>query len=155
MAGRFTRKTITTFLLVEQSLDEIVLIEHAFAEAPANIELKVVRDGLDAVRYLEGEDEFVDRERFPMPAAILLDLQIAHFSGFQFLEWLRKKSPQICRLLPAIALSPTNLEEDIQHSYALGANAVMVKPFNWLTFKEQMNALGIFWTQHAQLAHVQ
>src|SRR4051794_36529972 len=76
-------------LLVEDSHFDIELLQHAFKKAGLSQPMKVVRDGVDAMSYLLGVGEFADRERYPVPNILLIDLNMPRFSGLEFLTWLR------------------------------------------------------------------
>ena len=133
----------TTFLLVEDDKDDVVLMERQLKLAPGEIYFRCVGDGLEAMRYLKGEVEYADRDKYPMPDVILLDLKMPRFSGFDFLEWLHQRSPDHQRLIPVVVISSSDDPEDIRRAYALGANSYLVKPVNWEKFKERVKALGI------------
>src|SRR5690348_11940255 len=60
----------TTFLLVEDDPDDAFFVEREFKKAPANIRVRHVRDGEAAIRYLQGEDEFANRQKYPLPNVI-------------------------------------------------------------------------------------
>src|SRR5688572_770867 len=47
-----------------------------------------VRDGEEAVAYLKGEGQFADRERFPLPGVLFLDLRMPRRNGLEVLDWL-------------------------------------------------------------------
>lgn len=60
----------------------------------------LVIDGKDAIAYLEGEGEFNDRSKFPLPAAILLDLNMPRMTGYEVLEWFRS-NPEFHQFITA------------------------------------------------------
>ena len=92
-----------TILLVEDSPDDVLLTRLAFQHAGISHRLVAVSDGEQAVQYLNCEGPYADRERFPIPRLILLDLEMPHMTGFEFLVWVRRESE--LRLLPVIAVS--------------------------------------------------
>src|ERR1051325_1101791 len=146
--------TTTTFLLVEDDPDSVALMERAFQKAPAHIRVRHVGDGRQAVRYLRGEGEYADHQKYPLPNVILLDLKMPGFSGFDFLEWLHSESPGELRLIPVIVMSSSSLQEDVNRAYALGVNSYMRKPIDWDTFRERIRQLGIFWSEHAETPEI-
>src|SRR5687767_14644211 len=91
--GTCMRKSGTTFVLVEDDANDVLIVQQEFKRASKNSRMSVVSDGIEAKRYLEGKDEYRDRLKYPLPQVILLDLKMPRFSGFDFLEWLRAKSP--------------------------------------------------------------
>jgi len=80
-----------TVLLAEDDADDVLLTQIAFQKARLANPLQVVRDGEEAIDYLKGEGKFADREKFPFPILLLLDLKMPRTHGFQVLEWLRKE----------------------------------------------------------------
>jgi len=143
-----TRNT-TTFLLVEDSLDDAYLVELEFTKAP-HLRLRHVRDGQEAIDYLKGAPPYNDRTQYPMPNVILLDLKMPRVGGFDFLHWRHTESRDDFRLIPVIVMSGSNLQQDVKRAYELGANIYMSKPVDWNQFRERMRLLGILWSEHAE-----
>ena len=118
-----------TILLVEDNPADILLIQRAFRQADlSHISLQIVRDGDAAVLYLSGEREYLDRERYPLPILILLDLKLPRRSGHEVLEWLRQQ-PDLKRL-PVIMLTAKAQDRDVLEGYKTGADMYLTKPFN-------------------------
>lgn len=144
----------TTFLLLEDDPNDVFFVEHEFKSAPAHIKLHSVRDGVEAIEYLEGKGKFTDRHRYPLPDIILLDLKMPRLNGFDFLQWLRHKAPDNLSLIPAIVMSSSAVQSDIVRCYQLGANSYIVKPVNWDDFRKRIKALGLYWTEHSEIPHL-
>ena len=140
----------TTFLLVEDDPNDAFFVAHYFKSAPAHIRLRTVSDGAEAMRYIDGTGEYADRQKFPLPDVILLDLKMPRVSGFEFLEWLRSRVPDSLNIIPVVVMSSSAFEQDVQRAYALGVNSYMVKPVNWEEFQQRITALGIYWTEHTE-----
>src|SRR5688572_11742413 len=140
------------FLLVEDSADDVLLVEHAFKEGGAPHRLYPVGDGEQAMDYLIGMGTYSDRKKYPLPSVILLDIKMPRVTGFEFLEWLHREAPVDLRLIPVIVMSSSNDERDIKRAYQLGANCYLIKPIAWAEFKEQLKALNIFWGDYVQTA---
>src|ERR1051326_2388427 len=85
----------STVLLAEDDLDDVLLTQIAFERARLANPLQVVRDGEEAIAYLRGEGAFADRERFPFPILLLLDLKMPKVDGFQVLSWLQSQPPSL------------------------------------------------------------
>jgi CheY-like chemotaxis protein len=88
--------------------------------------LVAVRDGQETMDYLSGAGVFSDREKFPEPAVMLLDLKMPRVDGFEVLVW--RNQQEQWRDLPIIVLSSSGLETDVQRALALGADAYRIKP---------------------------
>jgi CheY-like chemotaxis protein len=139
----------TTFLLVEDDPNDVLLLEMEFQNCRSPIRLFSVGDGGEAIDYLEGRGRYSDRDKYPQPDVVLLDLKMPRINGFQFLEWLRKSSTPN-RLIPVVVMSSSALREDVDKAYTLGANSYMVKPIGWHLFKERIQTLGIYWSEHTE-----
>jgi CheY-like chemotaxis protein len=87
-----------TVLLCEDDPDDVLLTQIAFEKARLANPLQIVRDGEEAIAYLEGEGRFADRTRFPLPILVLLDLKMLKLDGFHVLQWLRSQ-PESSRLM--------------------------------------------------------
>lgn len=115
-----------TVLLVDDSENDLLLSRLAFNKAGFNARLQTVGDGETAIAYLKGEARFGDRERFPLPAAVLLDLNMPKMTGFDLLSFVRNE-PAFHRI-PFIVLTASARSEDVQTAYDLRAHAYLVKP---------------------------
>jgi len=129
-------------------------MEREFKEAPGHIRLHTVNDGSEAMDYIEGKGKFQNRHQYPTPDVILLDLKMPKVNGFEFLEWLRRESPDEHHLIPVVVMSSSALESDVKRAYELHVNSYMVKPVRWEDFRNRVRAIGIYWADHVQKPHM-
>src|SRR5947207_1284858 len=80
--------TDSRILLIEDDLNDVALIKRAFRRVLPAAKLEVLNNGEEAIAYLLGQGIYADRERYPMPDLILLDLQIPRKSGLEVLSWI-------------------------------------------------------------------
>ncbi|GAB1539463.1 response regulator [Scytonema sp. NUACC21] len=132
-----------TILLVEDNPRDIFLIQRALNKANITNPLQVVNDGDAAVSYLSGQEPYSDRDRYPLPVLILLDLKLPRRSGFEVLMWLRQQSR--LKRLPVVVLTSSKDHIDINHIYDLGVNAYMVKPVVFNNLVEIFKTLNLHW----------
>ena len=116
-------------LLAEDDPNDVLLLERAFRKAGLGECLRVVCDGEQAVDYLAGRGTYADRERFPLPFMLLLDLKMPGIDGFGVLQWLRAQ-PALKQLL-VVVLTSSNLQADVDRAYGLGANSYLIKPIEF------------------------
>jgi len=116
-----------TILLVDDSKNDLALMEVAFRKAELKAPLQVVHGGEQAIAYLAGEGQYRNRNQFPLPAVILLDLNMPMKDGFEVLDWLRSKPPLLKRI-STIILTASARPEDVERAFELGANSYLVKP---------------------------
>jgi CheY-like chemotaxis protein len=134
---------LPTVLLVEDSQNDILLIERAVRQASLAATLSVVRDGDAAVEYLSGAGPYADRQRHPLPILVLLDLKLPRRSGLEVLEWQRQQ-PGL-RRLPVAVLTSSNQMADVNRAYDLGANSYLVKPVAPDAMLDLVKLLGLYW----------
>ncbi len=133
-----------TILLVEDNPADILLMQRTFRdESLSKISLQIVRDGDAAVFYLSGEGEYSDRERYPLPVLILLDLKLPRRSGHEVLVWLRQQ-PELKRL-PVVILTSSGEKVDINQAYDSGVNSYLVKPTGLMALMEMMKTVNLYW----------
>lgn len=132
-------------LLVEDSSTDILFIQRAFKQANVLNPIRIVRDGDEAISYLAGQDSYCDRNEYPLPALILLDLKLPRRSGLEVLEWL-KQQPTIKRI-PVIVLTSSREDADVDQAYDLGVSSYCVKPTNLTALKHLVEKINAYWLQ--------
>lgn len=95
--------TNQVILIVEDDANDVLLLHRAFQKANIVVPLQTVSHGDDAVAYLAGEGVYADRERYPPPVLVLLDLKLPRRSGLEVLEWIRGQGG--LRRLPVVVLT--------------------------------------------------
>src|SRR5262245_5456454 len=125
------------FLLVEDNPEDAFLIEIELTRM-AGCRLCFVKDGQQAVDYLEGKFPYDDRREFPLPELILLDLKMPRLDGFGFLRWLRALPLDDVAAIPVIIISSSDSKAHVREAYRLGANFYLGKPLNFAAFSERI-----------------
>lgn len=77
------------------------------------------------------------------PEIILLDINLPGMNGFEVLQFIRSKARH--KRTPVIMLTSSDSENDIEKSYAFGANAYLVKPDNLQAMHEVLEDTFNFW----------
>jgi DNA-binding response OmpR family regulator len=116
---------IPIVLLVEDDPDHELLVEFALRRASLGIRIRAVPNGAAAIQYLSCEPPFNDREAYPIPALIILDLNLPIVSGFEVLEWLQSRED--LWEVPVVVFSASDDPEDSKRAFSLGARAYRVK----------------------------
>lgn len=138
----FEGTMLKPILLVEDNPKDVELALIALERSRLSNEVVVVRDGEEALAYLNRTGEHA--ARYPgNPAVILLDLKLPKISGLRVLEVVRADA--VLRSVPVVMLTSSNEEPDLKEAYRLGVNAYVVKPVNFSEFVEAISGLGIFW----------
>jgi CheY-like chemotaxis protein len=105
--------------------------------------LQVVRDGADTIEYLGGEGLYDNRDLFPFPLLLLLDLHMPKVNGFDVLRWIQEH-PEIPPLKVAVLTSSAE-PRDYASAMALGAHSYFVKPGSLIEFVELMRRIQGHW----------
>src|SRR5206468_2292026 len=111
-------------LLVEDDSNDVFFFERAAKKAGLIAPIHVLRDGHEAVTYLNGDGIYADRNAHPFPILMVLDLNLPQRHGLEVLRWLRQCKS--CRTLLVIVLTSSRSELDIHEAYELGANSYLV-----------------------------
>jgi CheY-like chemotaxis protein len=126
-------------LLVEDDPGDVLLTREAFEQHHLGLQLHVVGDGEEALRFLRRTGDFAGA---PWPALVMLDLNLPRRSGLEVLGEL-KADPGL-RTIPVVVLTTSQAEQDIQRSYQLHANAYVVKPFDADQFSDTIRQIDNF-----------
>lgn len=130
-------------LLVEDNVMDVALTLDAFKEARLSNRIAVVNNGEDALRYIFGEGKYADRNRYPLPHLILLDLKMPGLSGIEVLQ--RLKQTETYKRIPVVILTSSTEEGDRAMSYDLGANSYLVKPISFSGFLDVVKHITDYW----------
>lgn len=130
-------------LLVEDNPDDIELTMLAFQRSHIANRVDVVKDGAAALDYLLGRGEFAANAEKPLPAVVLLDIQLPKLDGLQVLQAIREHAE--ARHVPVVMLTSSRHQEDLVRSYDLGANSFIRKPVEFEKFVEAIRQVEIYW----------
>jgi CheY-like chemotaxis protein len=130
-------------LLVEDNEDDVALIRRAFARNNIGNPLKVVRNGNEAILYLQGAGRYRDRSEFPLPKLVLLDLTLPGVDGFEVISWIRAQ-PEL-RMLRVLVMTSSRTIQDVNRAYQLGANSFLVKPTDFEDLVTLTQSLRGYW----------
>ena len=133
---------LRTILLAEDDANDLELTLEALKAYRVANEVVTVRDGAQALDYLEARGAFAERPP-ANPALVLLDLKMPKVDGLEVLRHI-KSTPRL-RTIPVVMLTSSREEHDVIRSYDLGVNAYVVKPVEFSEFVDAVRQLGGFW----------
>jgi CheY-like chemotaxis protein len=139
-----------TVLLVEDNENDAFFITTALQQAGVNDSFHVVEDGKEALAYLQGDGKYADREAYPVPYLILLDLKLPFVPGLQVLKWVRER-PEFDTTV-VLVLTSSNNRADLEAAYRLRANAYLVKPSGLEEVRRLARSIHDFWLLQNQPA---
>jgi CheY-like chemotaxis protein len=112
-------------LLIDDCEEDAVLIRQALRKSGLEDPVFCIRDAEEAVAYLKGDREYADREQYPIPNILLLDVHMPKMSGLELLGWL-KQQPELNRVLVVMLTRPEDTRQ-IQEAFRLGALSYLNK----------------------------
>lgn len=137
-----------TILMADDDEDDRILAQDAMKESRVLNELHFVEDGVELLDYLNGVGKYSDRDQYPLPGLILLDLNMPKKDGREALGEI-KNSPNL-RRIPVVILTTSKAEEDMLRGYDLGAASYITKPVTFDSLVELMKALGKYWVEFVE-----
>jgi len=129
-------------LHVEDEEDDAFLFRRAMIQTGDSVAIQFASDGQKAIDYLQGTGGFANREEFPLPSLVLLDLKLPLVPGLAVLKWIRQ---QAALFIPVVILSSSESDDDIGAAYELGANAYLVKPSDTGELPDIAKTVKDFW----------
>lgn len=139
------RSTIEV-LLVDDHPGDVRLTIEAFSESKVPSNLKVVRDGAEALAYLRHHDSYANSK---LPDLILLDLNLPKKDGFEVLAEI--KGDERLKKIPVIVFTTSAAEGDIERAYECHANSYVTKPLELDQFLHAVHAIEDFWLSQVKL----
>jgi two-component system, chemotaxis family, response regulator Rcp1 len=127
-------------LLVDDNSADVRLTQESLKEHKAYCYTAVASDGIEAMAYLRREAPYVDAAR---PDIVLLDLNMPRKDGCEVLEAV-KTDPNLKRI-PVVIMTTSNADQDVLHSYNLGANCYIVKPVDLEQLSTIVKSIEDFW----------
>jgi two-component system, response regulator len=131
-------------LLVEDNETDIKLTLRAFQKSEIQNNLFVVRSGQAALDFIMGKGEYQDRDKYPCPDIILMDIRMPVMEGLEALRII--KEHPVYRQIPVAILTTSKNEHDVISSFMLGAVSYIQKPVSFDTFVELINGFNYYWS---------
>ena len=138
---------VVPVLLVEDDPDDVQIAKRAFEKGNIANPLYIVRDGEEAMEFLQHTGRYADADQAPRPGLILLDLNLPRLDGREVLG-LIKKDPDLLRI-PVVVLTTSSDEADVLECYKDGANTFITKPVQFGKFLEAVITIGQYWLRIA------
>jgi len=118
-------------LLVEDNPTDEFVVKEVLDGCGLNLDPHVVRNGQDALRYLQALEQ---DGKAACPALVLLDLNLPKVSGLEILKALRKSLR--CSRTPVIVVTSSSAETDRYAAKQLGAEGYFQKPTDLASYME-------------------
>ncbi len=138
-----------TIIMADDDPDDRELAKEAFAECRLANDVHFVEDGEELMEYLCRKGKYSGMTEAPLPALILLDLNMPRKDGREALKEI-KSDPDLKRI-PIVVLTTSKAEEDILRTYDLGVNSYVTKPVTFESLVETIKVLGKYWFEIVEL----
>lgn len=133
-----TASTLHT-LLAEDDRAYARVVQHALRRARPDISVSHVSDGAEALEYVYGRGRYADRDTYPLPRLILLDLRMPRVDGFEVLRQL-KRDP-CTRDIVVVVMTSSDMPCDKERCCEYGADLFVTKPVEMGELFEQLEAI--------------
>ena len=102
---------LNCILLVDDNDATNVFNEYIINELGVCDTIRNVHNGLEALNYIKGEEDYCNRQKHPLPELIFLDINMPKMGGFEFIEEYQKL-PEVQKTAIVIFLTTSCLKED-------------------------------------------
>ena len=129
----------TEILLVEDNEGDVILTLEIFNELMLLNKINVVKDGEQAIRYLNKQKEF---ENVKTPDLIFLDINLPKINGKEVLQYIN--SQPFLKSIPVIVLTTSSSRLDEQECFKNNAKFYIIKPLQINTLLQAIASLKVF-----------
>ena len=136
-------RTVLGILKAGGQPDDPCILKRACEQARVTFRCESVKSSDEAVRYLTGAEPYGNRSRYPMPALVMLDLELDGNEGYRMLSWIRHE-PRL-RYLPVVVLSQSKSQMNMRRAYDSGASSYVLAPANFAGMGELVKLIDRFW----------
>lgn len=136
-------KSSIPILIADDDEEDRMLVEEAMEESCLANPLRFVENGEEVMDYLHHRGAFKDKNKYPRPGLILLDLNMPKKDGREVLAEI--KADGNLRKIPIVVLTTSKAEEDILRTYDLGVNSYITKPVTFAGLVDIIQNLGKYW----------
>jgi CheY-like chemotaxis protein len=132
-------------LVIEDSDEDYEALRRALGQSSVKMQLHRCLTGQSAIDYLENSILAENTPTIPMPALILLDLNLPGMNGHRVLQAI-KQNPRL-QHFPTVILTTSNNPKDVEACYRSGANGYVCKAMDWKEFKVSMQTFVRYWLE--------
>ena len=136
-------ETVLGIVKLDGRRAEPCIFKRACEKARVTFQCESVQSAGEGIQYLSGAGAFRNRKRFPLPALVVVDLDLDGGDGLRVLSWIRSQ-PQF-RYLPVVVLSGSKNQYDMKRAYDRGASSYLLKPRNFKAMVEIVKLIDRYW----------
>ena len=126
-------------LMAEDNGDDVELIKRKFKVRDINCNLFVAKNGEEALDYMYHKKKYLDKEKFPDPDLILLDIRMPKINGIEVLKEI--KSNEKLKDIPVVMLTVSTIEKDVLASFENGCDHYVTKSVAFENFEKTLEPI--------------
>jgi|SRR5439155_5260730 len=111
-------------LSTEDTVDGRTLLRIASSKSERMHFIGTMSDGQELVGYMKGEGKYADREKYPLPDKMLLDLILPKKDAFEVSEWLRGQPFEDSIV---VVFSGADRIQSVEKPGAIGSNSFLTE----------------------------
>jgi two-component system, response regulator len=132
-----------TILLVEDNQDHAELTLRALKNGNMLNDVHWVKDGEEALEFVQQRGRYAEPARVPRPGLILLDIKLPKLDGHEVLQELKRD--ERLRTIPVVMLTTSRESDEVTACYVAGANGFVSKPVSFRDFIETIQTIKLYW----------
>jgi CheY-like chemotaxis protein len=136
-------------LIADDDSEDTMLIREALIENQIENKVQRVENGEELMDYLKNTGNYSNKEKYPLPGVIMLDLNMPKMDGREALKEI-KGDINLCSI-PIIVFTTSSNDKDLNLSYKFGANSYISKPVTFSSMVELMRTFSNYWLQTVDL----
>ena len=130
-------------LFAEDNEDDVFLLRRAFERTGLDVDMHRAKDGRETVEYLEGAGKYADRQRYPIPMVLVLDLMMPGLHGVEVIRWVRAESGVVS--LPILVASDSIRRAEVERAMRAGASWFIRKQWDFKQIAGLVSLLKALW----------
>lgn len=144
-----THSKSIAILIADDDAEDRMLLKEALEENHLKNTVHFVENGEELMDFLYNRGKYTNKETYPLPGLILLDLNMPKKDGREALKEIKEDTH--LKHLPVVILTTSKAEEDILKTYDLGVSSFITKPVTFAALVEMMKTLADYWFDLVQL----
>jgi len=132
-------------LIIEEDPNEAFLMVQALEKADIHSPIPILRDSVLALDYMSGRAPYSNRDRFPLPTALILDPVRENASDLELLRWIRGSRSLLH--LPVLIITQSERVDQMRERFGFLVNSYLVKNSDPTHIESLLRAATGYWSK--------